>query len=67
MYVEGQMSQFDFQRILAFIIRFDFKFNHKKNIKEQCYNILRVINSNSTIADKVDQTVEELMKDDRPH
>lgn len=61
------MSQFDFQRILAFIIRFDFNFNHKRDIKEQCHNILKVINSNSTIANKVDQTVEELMKDDRPH
>jgi len=67
MYVEVEMSQFDFQRILAFIIRFDFKFNYKRDIKEQCRNILKVINSNSTIADKVDQTVEELMKDDRPH
>ena len=61
------MSQFDFQRVLAFIIRFDFKFNHKRDIKEQCRNILKVIDSNSTVADKVDQTVEELMKDDRPH
>ena len=67
MYAEAKMTPVDFQRILAFIIRFDFKFNHKRNIKEQCHNILRVINSNSTIADKVDQTVEELMKDDRPH
>ena len=61
------MSQFDFQRVLAFIIRFDFKFNHQRDIKEQCNNILKIINNNSTIADRVNQTVEELMKDDRPH
>lgn len=61
------MTPVDFQQILAFVIRFDFKFDYKRDIKEQCHNILKAINSNSTVADKVDQTVEELMKDDRPH
>ena len=61
------MTPADSLSILAFIIRFDFKFNHQRDIKEQCNNILKIINNNSTIADRVDQTVEELMKDDRPH
>ena len=61
------MTPADFRRVLAFIIRFDFKFNHQRDIKEQCNNILKIINNNSTIADRVEQTVEELMKDDRPH
>ena len=51
------MTPVDFQRVLAFIIRFDFKFNHKRDIKEQCNNILKIFNNNSTIADRVDQTL----------
>lgn len=64
---EAKMTPFDSLSILAFIIRFDFKFNHRRDVKEQCNNILKIIKGNQIIAEKVGQTVEELMKDDRPH